>query len=290
MPSAPAKKDKKNKSGKKDKKHARGTPAAEKADRHVLYQKSVQCVEAEIDFVDETFKALRGRHAIRLREDFCGTANTSCEFIRRRTDNQAIGVDLDAPTLQWGREHNIAKLRPHQQERIVLLEQNVLDVNTEPVDCVLAMNFSYFILQKRDELRTYFKRVREQLADDGILFLDCYGGSESFKECEEEREIDDHFSYVWDQHRYNPISGEMDCFIHFHFADGSKMERAFSYTWRMWTLPEIREILAEAGFRKSIVYWEGTDEDDPEEGNGVFEPTEEGTADDAWICYIVAEK
>ena len=32
-----------------------------KADRHKLYEESVQCVEAEIDFVDETFKSLRNR-------------------------------------------------------------------------------------------------------------------------------------------------------------------------------------------------------------------------------------
>ena len=36
------------------------------ADRHRLYELSVQCVEAEIDFVDETYRALRGRKA-RLR-------------------------------------------------------------------------------------------------------------------------------------------------------------------------------------------------------------------------------
>ncbi|RKZ37234.1 MAG: class I SAM-dependent methyltransferase, partial [Gammaproteobacteria bacterium] len=34
---------------------------AERADRHRLYQKSVQCVEAEIDFVEKTFRKRRGR-------------------------------------------------------------------------------------------------------------------------------------------------------------------------------------------------------------------------------------
>ncbi|MCA9297734.1 MAG: hypothetical protein KDA28_01630, partial [Phycisphaerales bacterium] len=57
---------------------------AKTADRHILYQESVQNVEAEIDFVDEQFRKRRGRHARRLREDFCGTANTSCEWVRRR--------------------------------------------------------------------------------------------------------------------------------------------------------------------------------------------------------------
>ena len=68
---------------------------AEMADRHDLYQRSVQCTESEIDFVDETFKALHKRKAHRLREDFCGTAATSAEWVRRRRTNYAFGVDPD---------------------------------------------------------------------------------------------------------------------------------------------------------------------------------------------------
>ena len=104
-----------------------------------------------------------------------------------------------------------------------------------------------------------------------------------------ERDIDGDFTYVWDQAKFDPISSHMTCHIHFHFDDGSKMRKAFSYDWRMWTLPEIRELLEEAGFKKSTVYWEGTDEEE-EEGNGEFTAAEEGEADPAWIAYIVAEK
>ena len=90
----------------------RGPRQAELADRHVLYEAAVQCVEAEIDFVDAEFKRLRGRRAQVLREDFCGTANTSCEWVRRRRDNIAVGVDIDADVLAWGREHHVAGLKP----------------------------------------------------------------------------------------------------------------------------------------------------------------------------------
>lgn len=67
------------------------------------------------------------------------------------------------------------------------------------------------------------------------------------------------------------------------------MRRAFSYDWRMWTLPEIREIMGEAGYSNATVYWEGTEEG-TEEGDGNFEPAVEGEADPAWIAYVVAEK
>jgi len=66
------------------------------------------------------------------------------------------------------------------------------------------------------------------------------------------------------------------------------MKKAFTYEWRLWTAPEIREVLAEAGFTKSALYWEGSDEDG--EGNGEFAPENKGEADLAWIAYIVAEK
>jgi SAM-dependent methyltransferase len=266
----------------------KGPTQADKADRHVLYERAVQCVESEIDMVDETYKTLRGRKAATLREDFCGTANTSCEWVRRRKNNQAWGVDLDTEVLAWGENNKVNVLNGDGADRIVLMNENVLTAKTPPVDMVLAMNFSYWIFRTRDELRGYFSRARDCLADDGVLFLDSYGGYEACREMEEETDHDD-FIYVWDQARYNPITGEMNCHIHFKFPDGSKLKRAFSYNWRLWTLPEIRELLGEAGFKRVLVHWEGTDTKSGE-GNGVFTPTENGDADAAYICYISAEK
>lgn len=267
-------------------------PLAASADRHVLYEHAVQCVEAEIDFVDDTFKDLRGRRAKVIREDFCGTANTSCEWVRRRSGNRAIGVDLDESVLEWGLKNKVGKLKPAQRERVELIHADVMTVETEPVDAVLAMNFSYWLFTTRDALRAYFARVRESLAPGGMFFLDCYGGSDAHKELREKRPIEHpggEFTYVWDQARFDPITHLMECHIHFHFPDGSKMNRAFSYKWRLWSLPELRELLAEAGFARSTVYWEGTD-DDTGEGDGNFEPAERGDADPAWICYLVAER
>jgi hypothetical protein len=263
---------------------------AERADRHTLYQLSVQNVESEIDFVFDTFRKIRRRKPKLLREDFCGTANTSCEWVRRRDSHRAIAVDIDPDPLQWGREHNVAELEGGARDRIELLQGDVLDVETEKADCLLAMNFSYWLFMDRETMVRYFKRVRQNLVDDGVFFLDSYGGYDAFREYSERRKVEDEdFTYVWDQHSYDPITGEMQCYIHFVFPDGSKMDRAFSYKWRLWTLPELQEMLDEAGFSKVTVYWEGTDEDTGE-GNGEFEPASHGEADAGWIAYIVAER
>ena len=259
---------------------------ADKADKHKLYEQSVQNVESEIDFVDDTFKSLRNRDAVTLREDFCGTANTSCEWICRRDMNKAIGVDLDPDVLEWGRNNNISSLTKEQIERLQLLNENVMQVDVQLVDIVLAMNFSYWIFKDRPTMISYFKCVHNSLIDDGIFFLDAFGGYEAYQEMKESTE-NNGFTYVWDQASYNPVTGHCTCKIHFKFKDGSKLKNAFTYEWRLWSLPELTEMLTEAGF-KPTVYWEGTDEDD--EGNGVFTATTEGEADAGWIAYIVAEK
>jgi len=250
----------------------------------------VQYAPTEIEFVDQTFKSLRGRRASLLREDFCGTANVSCEWVRQRRTNRAIGVDINPDVLQWAEQHNLSTLKPAQRKRIELQCGNVLDCKTEAPEIVLAMNFSYWLFKERSQLRRYFRRVRESLAEDGILFLDAYGGYDSFREIIEERNIAESngFTYVWEQEKYEPVSGNLICHIHFDFLDGSRLERAFSYDWRLWTLPEIRELLAEAGFRNSTVYWQGWDENGEADGN--FKPVSEGDADAGWICYLSAEK
>jgi hypothetical protein len=266
----------------------RARTLAEKADRHTLYQRAVQCAESEVDFVDETFRAQRRRRATVLREDFCGTALVACEWVGRRPGNLAFGVDLDAAVLDWGREHNLSKLAPEARARITLLNEDVMHVRTRPVDACLAMNFSYWIFKTRPALRTYFERVRGGLVDDGLFFIDAYGGHDAFRVLRE-RTPHRGFTYVWHQAAYNPVTGETTCHIDFSFPDGSRLPRAFTYEWRLWTLPELRELLQEAGFRRATVYWQGWDEQ-KQEATGDFFPTETGDADAGWIAYIVAEK
>jgi len=267
------------------------------ADRHRLYERSVQCPEAEVDFFAQRFEWLRGRPARRLREDFCGTASVCCEWVGRHAHNRSVGVDLDASVLDWARAHNLAALPQSGAERVRLRQADVLAPgpgghgDEERPDIVAAMNFSYWLFQDRATLRRYFERVAAVLDDDGVFFLDAYGGYDAFRDIVEERGIDDdegRFTYVWEQSGYNPISGRMTCEIHFAFPDGSRLDRAFRYDWRLWTLPEIRELLAEAGFGRVICYWQGWDESG--EADGVFEPAEQADADAGWICYISAEK
>lgn len=275
------------KSAAKESKSKKKPPMSKTADRHALYQMSVQDVESEIDFVDETYTQLRAKKASLLREDFCGTANTSCEWVRRRRKNTAIGVDIDPEVLAWGQQYNLARLKKSQQERVQLIEQDVMQVQTDPVDIVLAMNFSYWFFKERPQLRKYFRKVHSALASDGIFFLDAFGGYDAHKTIRERRDCEG-FVYTWQQAAFNPINNDMRCAIHFSFPDGSKLRNAFTYEWRFWSLPELREVLLEAGFSKVDIYWQGWD-DDEDEPDGNFVPTLEAESDPGWISYIVAQ-
>lgn len=254
------------------------------ADKHWLYERSVQNPDEEIRFIDRVFRREFGRRPQRLREDFCGTAYLSSRWVAARPENRAVGVDLHGPTLAWGRRHNLRPLGP-AASRLDLVQGDVREVGGEPVDVLVAENFSWWTFKERSVLLDYLRHARSLLGRQGMMMLDVYGGPEAQVPQVEEREQDG-WVYIWDQDAFNPITNEIRCLIHFRFPDGSELRRAFRYDWRLWSLPEVRDLLHEAGFRKTVVYWESTDAKG--EPSGIFRPGTQGDLAPAWIAYLLA--
>ncbi len=171
---------------------------AKVADRHELYQKSVQDPKAEITFFDMVFKKHRRRRALSFKEDFCGTAYLSTTWVQSHKKRTAIGVDLDQPTLDWGIEHHIQPATKSVQDRITLVNANVLDVTSPKVDMTCALNFSYCVFKERKDLERYCKVAYEGLNDKGLFFCELFGGTEAIVDLVEYRELPG-FTYVWDQ-------------------------------------------------------------------------------------------
>ena len=283
------KKDKGKKPKNKSKKKKDRGLSAGTADRYELYQRSVNSPETDVDFVTTTFRALKGRDLRHLREDFCGTAAFSAEFLSRDPENTAEGFDLDPAPCEWGKQKNFQSLG----ESAGRMNWHLADVRSpadRPPDATVAFNFSYWCFQTRAELLAYFKTVREDLSDEGVFFVDLYGGPDAFIEQAEIRDISGAFDYVWDQQSWEPGTGTYTTAIHFRFKDGSEMTDAFKYVWRFWHLTEIRDVMLDAGFKRVNPYFEGTDEDDPDEGNGEFTLDQIGENCEAWLGYLVAEK
>lgn len=261
---------------------------ARNADKHDLYQKSVQAPDVDARFLARLYKKANKKPARLFREDFCGTAILSCEFVRRHSKNRAMGIDLDGPTLDWGRKNNLRELSKDQRQRVQLIQDNVLNVQSPKADIIAAMNFSYSVFKTRKDFGAYISNAYRSLETGGLFVLDAWGGAQS-QELMEERKRVSGFTYVWDQCDFDPVSHHIVCKIHFEFRDGSRMKNAFIYDWRLWTLPEMQELMSEAGFRDVHILWEGT-EKKTGSGNGVFRRVTRGGDELAWIAYVVGQK
>jgi hypothetical protein len=271
------------KTGKKRAKAARPKFTAKTADRHHLYQLSVQAPETEVDFMTKSFRSLFGRKPVHMREDFCGTALLCSAWVKSQADRQATGVDICGDTLAWGKEHNVSPLGD-AAGRVELLQQDVRAATRRKFEVINALNFSYWIFRTRDELRHYFSCVHKALEKEGMFFLDAYGGWESQEPMLESRTISEGFTYVWDQDKFDPIGHSIVNYIHFEFKDGTKLEKAFTYEWRYWTLPEIQELLREAGFSDVRVYWDTSDDNDVER----YRVRTRADNQPGWLAYLVA--
>ena len=267
------------------KKIVRRPLTARTADRHKLYQRAVQTPEADVSFISRTFKALRGRPALSLREDFCGTAHFSSAWVASNPQRTAIGVDLDESVQAWGMEHNVAPLGA-DSVRVKLVPGDVLHTRTPRVDVNVAFNFSFWVFKSRALLLSYFRAARRNLKRDGLFFMDMHGGTESMDTLSESKPLPG-YRYVWEHKRFDIVSHDVQCAIHFEFKDGTRMNNAFTYDWRFWTLPEVLELLGQAGFSEVKCYFEGT-ERGTTHGNGVFSLKDRCSNDPSWIAYVVA--
>lgn len=256
-------------------------------DKYSYYRRAVQAPDNDVVFLRDTYKELRGKEPTTLREDFCGTFSICCEWAKLSPKYKAVGVDLDPEPILYGHSNYLPKLQPSQRERVKIVHENVLNPEIPKADIIAAMNFSHFIFKDRAVMKSYFANCFATLNTGGVLVTDIFGGSRCYEANEEETEHKD-FSYFWDQENFDPVTNYAMFHIHFKPKGQKKIEKVFSYDWRMWSIPELREIMHEVGFRKTHVYWEGTTKSG--EGDGVFTRAEKGEECEAWIAYVVGER
>lgn len=260
---------------------------ASQADRHELYERSVQAPESDADTLASLFRRYRKREALSLREDFCGTAALSVAWAKSKRTRTAIGVDLDQPTLDWGLAHRVQPAGPGVASRVELRRANVLDGVGPKVDIAAALNFSYNVLHERRDLVAYFRTARRKLVDDGVFVLDVFGGWEIMATALNRRKVGK-VTYRWEQRSFDALSHRIVCAIGFEFPDGSSIDDAFFYDWRLWTVPELRDALLEAGFSRVRALWERENFDG--DGTGSFYEPKTVENQESWWTYMLAER
>lgn len=250
--------------------------------KHDLYE---LCVQSPKDLVP-LLRAVHGSDPITLGEDFSGTAALSHLWVEREAC-KAIAVDLDHESLHKRGDH----------KRIVKRECDVFEVD-DACDVLFVGNFSIGYLHTREELVAYLKHVKSRIAAGGVFICDTYGGDTAYtlggvhrahpmpggKLCR----------YTWEQHEADPTTGMVTNLIHFRVERAGviefELEDAFIYEWRLWSIPELRDAMSDAGFKESLVYTKLADALDAD-GNAYVMPVENGQEEleESYIVLVAAQ-
>jgi hypothetical protein len=252
-------------------------------DKYSYYEQAVQNPEFEVEFILKEFKRIKKKTPYSLREDFCGTAVISTEWVKAHKKNEAFGIDLDIEPIEYNLNHHQTKLGLDEQRRLHLINKNVLNVDFK-TDVVIAYNFSYFIFKERKMLLDYFKSVKKHLKTGGLFFLDSFGGPDCYTIVTDKKNHGK-FKYYWECKKFNLLTHHCQFAIHFEPKNQKIRKNVFVYNWRLWSVPEICDLLKEAGFKDTITYWEGDDKDGS--GDGKFKPNSNPENCLSFVSYIV---
>ena len=261
-------------------------------DKYAFYERSVQTPERHIEmFVDMYRELNQNRFARKLREDFCGTFRLSCEWVKRNRKNEALSLDLDREPIAYGKRKHRTKLSADQKRRLTVLRQDVREVTRPRSDLIIACNFSFCVFKDRKTLVRYFKACRMSLGPGGLLILEQAGGPGMIEPIRERIPIFDKkgkrlYSYIWHQRKFDPLTHFGHYAIHFEMASGRRYEDVFTYDWRLWTIPEIKDAMLEAGFGNVHLYWETTHRG---RGTGEYARTTHAENAYSWIAYVAGQ-
>lgn len=257
---------------------------AKQFDKYRAYSEAVQSPSHDVRFLRRVYRELVGAEPSIMREDFCGTFALCCEWAKLGKDYRAIGLDIDPEPIEYGKSNYLSLLSQSAQSRIKILEKDVLNPLRTKADITCALNFSYFAFHERDVLLKYFSSVKKALTKSGIFIVDIFGGPDYGTVYVDTKRLPG-FVYTFEQEFFDPISNKTRFRIHFTPHKSRKIKNAFTYDWRMWSIPEVKDLMKEAGFKETVVYWEGTGRNG--RGSGEFHKRAKGESCSIWVGYVV---
>ncbi|MEO0483736.1 MAG: class I SAM-dependent methyltransferase [Planctomycetota bacterium] len=249
--------------------------------RYEFYER---CVQSPGDLAP-LLRAIHGNAPEMLGEDFCAAAALS-EAWCQHPNARAVAVDLDPEPLERARQR-----APGQIE---VIQADVLEARLPEADLIFVGNFSIGEIHDRPALVEYLRRSRDRLRSGGAFICDTYGGDSAFVTGAVHRNHPGPdgttIRYTWEQRDADPLTGRVVNALHFRLEQSGMITQeltdAFVYDWRLWSVPELRDALAEAGYPRTAVYAKLPDAVDTE-GNAYIRPVEDpDELDESFIVCV----
>ncbi|MBX3408377.1 MAG: class I SAM-dependent methyltransferase [Phycisphaeraceae bacterium] len=227
------------------------------------------------------------KSAATLREDFAGSGALSRAWAP--TYGRAIAVDHDPEPLS----------RCIGAPGVTTRTADVLACAIK-ADIIAATNFPLGYWHSRRDLVHYLRLCRARLKPGGIFAADTYGGCDAFvplRHTQTLRWQGLRIEYTWEQRTANASTGRVLNSLHFRVwtKDAKRAKvfaNAFIYDWRLWSIPELRDAMLDAGFSSIEVYDRLGDAID-EQGRVYVRPLDEAageTPEETFVVYVVARK
>lgn len=220
--------------------------------RFDLYEIAAQAPPEQARFLS----ALHGAGATVLAEDFSGPAAIARAWLALSQDHRAIIVDRDPEPLDHASDRLAREMGGAMLDRLTVLNEDVLAAKYR-ADVIAALNFAVCELHTRRALMTYLRHALLRLEARGILVADLYAGASAMVPGITRQTIETDagtIGYEWEQRAVDPLTGLVDNAMHFTLPDGTRMADAFVYRWRLWSIPELRDAMREAGFSHTEVH------------------------------------
>lgn len=281
------------------------------------YECCVQSPRHVVNFLHAVYRLATGDSATILHEDFAGSAAFSRRWVadglKRADGSRALAIDYDPLALAHARSRATAEgvpisEPPHSPRpgtmTLAQADQTKLPAHlaSAPADVVFVGNFSIGYLHTRAALLSYLRSAKKRLDASragfggGVLVVDTYGGAGAFRLGGLTRThtgprgevIHYHWQHESADPRTNLVTNSISLRVIVNGEQIAEWPRAFVYHWRLWSIAELREAMAEVGFSRSEVF---TDVNLPPDADAVpIQSADELTGDgrEDWIVLIAA--
>lgn len=251
-------------------------------DRFALYELAVTDAPRLARFI----AAVHGRRPRTLREDFSGSGALARAW-PAASGGAALAVDLDAQPLRRAKAPGVRTIRSD------------VVACTAKADVIAATNFPLGYFHTRPDLIAYLKHARRCLNARGILIADLYGGRDAFRRLKIRRKLrapgGRRVEYTWEQREADSATNLVLDTLSFSVVakPGARprvFKDAFVYHWRLWSIPELRDAMTEAGFKAVELYSRMGDAVDSD-GNLYVRPHDEtDELDENYVVYMVGRR